>query len=211
MIQNINTILFDFGGVLVDLDKEACLEAFKKLGVRNLNEYISNYAQSGLFLQLEKGLISPEYFHEQVRKMSDRNISDEEIDDAWNQFLITIPPYKLDFLLELRKKYRVLLLSNTNAIHFNQKGKSEFEKQGLSLNNYFDKCYLSFQLGMAKPDEDIFKHVLENEQAKAHEILFLDDGEQNIETAKKIGFTTYLVKEKEDFRPLFSNFTALWN
>jgi glucose-1-phosphatase len=211
MIQNINTILFDFGGVLVDLDKEACLDAFKKLGVRNLNEYISNYAQSGLFLQLEKGLISSGYFHDEVRKMSDKNISDEEIDNAWNTFLINIPEYKLDLLLELRKKYRVLLLSNTNTIHFNQKGKSEFEKQGLSLNNYFDKCYLSFELGMAKPDEEIFKHVLEHEKTKAQEILFLDDGEQNIEIAKKMGFTTYLVKEKEDFRPLFSNFTALWN
>lgn len=210
-MNGITTLLFDFGGVLVNLDKQACLKAFSSLGIPDLEKYISNYAQSGLFLKLEKGEVSTDEFRAELRKMSDRKLTDKEIDTAWNSFLINIPEYKLDFLLELRKKYRVLMLSNTNAIHFEQRAKEEFGKQGKKLEDYFDKCYLSYELGMAKPDKNIFEHVLENETAKAHEILFLDDGEQNIATAKEFGFASYLVSEQEDFRPLFSKNTAFWN
>lgn len=210
-MNGITTLLFDFGGVLVNLDKQACLKAFAGLGIPNLEKYISNYAQSGIFLKLEKGQISTDEFRTELRKMSDRALSDKEIDAAWNSFLIGIPEYKLDFLLELRKKYRVLMLSNTNAIHFEQRAREEFSKQGKKLEDYFDKCYLSYKLGMAKPDKDIFEHVLENENAAAHQILFLDDGPQNIETAMNFGFASYLVSEQEDFRSLFSKNTAFWN
>lgn len=207
-MNNITTLLFDFGGVLVDLDKQACLNAFSKLGIIDLEQYISNYAQSGIFLKLEKGQVSPEEFRNEIRKMTNKELSDAEIDNAWNSFLISIPEYKLDFLLELRKKYRVLMLSNTNAIHFEQRAQEEFSKRGKKLEDYFDTCYLSYKLGMAKPDKDIFEHVLENEDAEAHQILFLDDGEKNIETARSIGFASYLVSLQEDFRPLFSKQTA---
>lgn len=207
-MNNITTLLFDFGGVLVDLDKQACLNAFSKLGIIDLEQYISNYAQSGIFLKLEKGQVSPEEFRNEIRKMTDKELSDAEIDNAWNSFLISIPEYKLDFLLELRKKYRVLMLSNTNAIHFEQRAQEEFSKRGKKLEDYFDTCYLSYKLGMAKPDKEIFEHVLENEDAEAHQILFLDDGETNIETARSIGFASYLVSQQEDFRPLFSKQTA---
>lgn len=210
-MNGITTLLFDFGGVLVDLDKQACLNAFSNLGIPDLEKYISNYAQSGLFLKLEKGQVGVDEFRSELRKMSTRTLSDSEIDAAWNSFLISIPEYKLDFLLELRKKYRVLMLSNTNAIHFEQRAQEEFSKQGKRLEDYFDKCYLSYEIGMAKPDKDIFEHVLANENAQAHEILFLDDGALNIEVAKGFGIASYLVSEQEDFRPLFSNNTAFWN
>jgi HAD superfamily hydrolase (TIGR01509 family) len=203
-MRNITTLIFDFGGVLVNLDKQLCLAEFAKLGVFNLEKLISNYTQSGFFLGLEKGSVSAAEFRTEIKKLSAKKLTDEEIDYAWNSFLIEIPEYKLDLLFELRKKYRILMLSNTNAIHFEQVAHREFSKKGLSLDHYFDKCYLSYKLGMAKPQEDIFAHILDNETTPANQMLFLDDGVQNIETAKRLGFATYLVKEQEDFRPLFN-------
>ncbi|MBN1463530.1 MAG: HAD family phosphatase [Paludibacteraceae bacterium] len=205
-MREITTVLFDFGGVLVNLNKQRCIDEFKKLGVYQVENYISNYTQSGLFLALEKGLISDEEFRNEIRKLSNKTLSDQQIDTAWNSFLLDIPEYKLDLLLQLRKKYRVTMLSNTNSIHFEQKARYEFGKKGLSIDDYFDKCYLSYELGMAKPQEEIFNHVLENEPSKAHEILFLDDGILNIETAKRLGFTCYLAKEQEDFSPIFNTY-----
>lgn len=207
----IKTIIFDFGGVLVDLDKQACLNAFSELGIVDLDRYISNYAQSGLFLKLEKGQVSTDEFRSEIRKLARTAITDSQIDEAWNCFLVSIPEYKLDFLLELRKNYRVVMLSNTNQIHFEQRARFEFSKRGLSLDKYFDKCYLSYEIGMAKPDEDIFHHLLKNENASPEEMLFLDDGEQNIITAKKLGISSYLVSAQEDFRPLFSKNMPFWN
>ena len=203
-MRGITTLLFDFGGVLVNLDKQLCLNEFAKLGVSNLEKLISKFTQSGLFFNLEKGLVSVEEFRAAIKKLTSKNISDEQIDYAWNAFLIEVPEYKLDMLLELKKKYRVLMLSNTNEIHFEQVANREFSKKGLGINDYFDKCYLSYEMGMVKPDDDIFNCVLETEGVPAGQILFLDDGAQNIETADRLGFSTYLVKEQEDYRLIFN-------
>ncbi len=204
MKQGITTLLFDFGGVLVDLDKQLCINAFAKLGIKNVDSLISKFTQSGLFLSLEKGDISGNEFRDELRKLTVEKLSDEQIDTAWNSFLISIPEYKLEMLEELRKKYRILMLSNTNEIHFEQVAKSEFRKKGLNLNDYFDKCYLSYELGMAKPNKDIYLHILETEKISANQILFIDDGEVNIKIAKELGFETYLAKDHEDFRPIFN-------
>ncbi len=202
-MSSIKAILFDFGGVLIDIKREKCIEAFSQIGFPEVEQYIGNYTQSDFFLLFEKGLITAEEFYSEIRLRSGKNITNQQIDYAWNAFLISIPEYKLDLLRELRNRYRVLLLSNTNIIHFAQGGRKEFEKQGLHLSDYFDKCYLSYELKMAKPQPEIFQYILDNETIKAHEILFLDDGKKNIEVAKSLGFQTYLVQDEEDFRHLF--------
>ena len=206
-MKGITRVLFDFGGVLVNLDKQRCLQAFTNIGLR-VDSFISKYTQSGIFLGLERGELSADDFRGAIKEMSSHDVSDEAIDFAWNSFLLDIPHYKLDLLLALRKQYRVLMLSNTNAIHFEQVALREFAKNGLSIDNYFDHCYLSYQLGLAKPDKAIFDYVLEKEQVPASEILFLDDGVQNIEMAQELGFQTYLVKENEDFSSIFKPITA---
>lgn len=204
-MKGITTLLFDFGGVLVDLDKQLCIDEFSKLGVFNVEKLISKFIQSGLFLSLEKGEVSADEFRNELRKLTTNKLSDEQIDAAWNSFLIQIPDYKLDMLLELRKEYRILMLSNTNEIHFEQVAKKEFSKKGLSVNDYFDKCYLSYELGIAKPQEEIYQHIIKTEGINANQILFIDDGAVNIETAKRLGFKTYLAKDKEDFRSIFKS------
>ncbi len=202
-MDDVRTLMFDFGGVLVNLNKQACLDAFSKIGITDIAHSIDNYAQTGLFLQLEKGHVSATDFRNELRNMFGSDVHDSEIDKAWNAFLLDIPDYKLELLLELKKKYRMIMLSNTNEIHFEQKAQEEFSKLGYRVEDYFDKCYLSYKLGVAKPQKEIFEHVLKEEGTPASEILFLDDGPRNIEIAKSMGFQTYLVKEYEDFRPLF--------
>ena len=196
--KNITTIIFDLGGVLCDLDIDRCILNFKHLGLENFEHYLNNFGQSGFFMQLEKGLITAAEFRNDVRKLTSKPLIDTQINEAWNSFLVGIPTKKLDLIIELRKKFRVVLLSNTNIIHFPDTVARFFNFNGMSTSDYFDKCYLSYEMKMAKPDEEIFNALLEAEQVSANECLFLDDGQKNIEQAAKLGIQTYLVKTGED-------------
>jgi putative hydrolase of the HAD superfamily len=196
--KNITTIIFDLGGVLCDLDIDRCILNFKQLGLENFEHYLNNFGQSGFFMQLEKGLITAAEFSNEVRKLTSKPLTDEQINEAWNSFLVGIPTKKLDLIIELRKKFRVVLLSNTNIIHFPDTVARFFNFNGMSTSDYFDKCYLSYEMKMAKPDEEIFNALLNAEQVSANECLFLDDGVKNIEQAQKLGIQSYLVKVGED-------------
>ena len=202
-MKNIKNIVFDFGGVLINLDKQLCVNEFVKLGVKNIDSMIGNYAQTGLFLQLERGEVSPMEFRDEIRKIIGKPVSDEEIDKAWGAFLLDIPAYKLDLLAELRTKYRVLMLSNTNVIHFEQVKQSQFEAGGRSIDDFFEKCYLSYEIGLTKPYADVFEYMLNDAKILPQETLFIDDGQANIEMARSMGFAVYLAKPQEDFRHLF--------
>ena len=194
---NISTLIFDFGGVLIDLDMNQSILNFKKLGIENVENYLSNFGQSGFFMQLEKGEISAEEFRSEIRKMTTNTITDKEIDDAWNAFLVRIPSEKLDIVYELRKKYRIIMLSNTNAIHFPYAEQTFFSYKNRGIDEYFDKCYRSYDMKMEKPDTEIFEAILNQEQVAANQCLLLDDGPKNIEQAQKLGFQTYFVDPKK--------------
>jgi len=203
--SNISTLIFDFGGVLIDLDMNQSILNFKKLGVENVENYLSNFGQSGFFMQLEKGKISAEEFRSEIRKLTTNTITDKEIDDAWNAFLVRIPSEKLDIVYQLRKKFRVIMLSNTNAIHFPYAERTFFSYKNRGIDEYFDKCYRSYDMKMAKPDAEIFEAILSQEQVAANQCLLLDDGPKNIEQAQKLGFQTYFVDPKEDLSFLLTN------
>jgi len=203
--SNISTLIFDFGGVLIDLDMNQSILNFKKLGVENVENYLSNFGQSGFFMQLEKGKISTEEFRSEIRKMTTNTITDKEIDDAWNAFLVRIPSEKLDIVYQLRKKFRVIMLSNTNAIHFPYAEQTFFSYKNRGIDEYFDKCYRSYDMKMAKPDAEIFEAILNQEQVAPNQCLLLDDGPKNIEQAQKLGFQTYFVDPKEDLSFLLTN------
>jgi len=196
--NNITTLIFDFGGVLINLDINQCILNFKHLGVVDVEQYLNNFAQSGFFMQLEKGQISAAEFRNEIRKLTPNKLTDSQIDEAWCSFLLEVPEEKLEMLLELRKKFRVLLLSNTNIIHFPNSEKLLFTDKGRKLSEYFDRCYLSYEMKMAKPDLEIFKNILASENVQGNECLFLDDGLKNTLQAQKLGIQTYLVSEHED-------------
>ena len=196
--NNISTFIFDLGGVIVDLDLPKCIQNFKELGLENIEQYLSNFGQKDFFMQFEKGQIGIPAFRNEIRKLAGIELTDAQIDKAWCSFLTQIPVEKLHLLSELKKKYRLLLLSNTNPLHIETAVAAEFSKTGKTMQDFFDKCYLSYEMGMVKPDVEIFEALLTDAQVKAEECLFLDDGKKNIDTAAALGIQTYWVKPDEN-------------
>ena len=150
--KGIKNLLIDLGGVLINLDRERCIENFKKIGFQNIEEKFCTHQLDGIFLQQEKGLITPAEFRDGIREMMGKMVSDKQIDAAWNSFLVDIPTYKLDLLLKLREKYVVYLPSNTNDIHWKWVCKNAFPYRTFKVEDYFEKTYLSYEMKMAKPN-----------------------------------------------------------
>lgn len=196
--SGITTLIFDFGGVIINLDLPTCIQNLKELGVDNVEQYLSNFGQKEFFLQFEKGQIGIPEFRTEIRKLAGVKLTDDQIDSAWCSFLTDIPAEKLALLSELKKKYRMLLLSNTNPLHIEVSAAGEFAKAGKTIHDFFDKCYFSYEMGMAKPDKEIFEAVLSDAGVKPEECLFLDDGPKNIDMADKLGIQTYLVDVTEN-------------
>lgn len=207
--SNITTLIFDLGGVLIDLDLQQCIQNFKALGIDNFEQHLSLFGQKDFFLDFEKGHISTSEFRSEIRKLSQQSISDEQIDAAWGSFLCSIPKNKIEMLLELKKKFRLLLLSNTNSLHIEVGVVTELARYGKQMSDFFDKCYYSYEMKMVKPDAEIFEALLSDAGLLAEECLFLDDGPKNIEMASKLGIQTYLVDVKESLVFLLSAET--WN
>ena len=202
--KGIKNLLIDLGGVLVNLDRQRCIHRFQELGLPNVEELLDIQNLNGLLMQQEKGLITPSEFRNGVRDMIGKAVSDQQIDDAWNSFLVDIPTYKLDLLLKLREKYVVYLLSNTNPIHWEWTCEHSFPYRTFKVEDYFEKTYLSFEMKLAKPDPEIFKAVIEDAGIEPKETLFIDDSEANCKAAHNLGISTYTAKAGEDWSHLFT-------
>ena len=202
--KGIKNLLIDLGGVLINLDRQRCIEHFQKLGLQNVDALLDIQNQDGLLMQQEKGLITPAEFRDGVRKMIGKAVSDKQIDAAWNSFLVDIPTQKLDLLLKLREKYVVYLLSNTNQIHWEWTCAHLFPYRTFKVEDYFEKIYLSFEMKMVKPDTEIFETVLADANIDPKETFFIDDSEANCLAAQNLGISTYTAKVGEDWSHLFN-------
>lgn len=190
-MQNIKNIIFDLGGVILDIDFKQTELAFAKLGVGNFNQYYTLQSVSPLFEQLELGLITPLVFYDEFRKVVKVSLTNDEIRDAWNALLLNFPPERIELLEALNKKYKIYLLSNTNKIHYDAFIKMFDEQPGKDdFNKYFIKPYYSHEINLRKPDKECFEFVLKKENLNAEETLFIDDSETNVEAAKTVGLKT---------------------
>lgn len=196
--DKITTIIFDFGGVIINLDLPDCINNLKKIGVHNVEQYLSNFGQKDFFLKYENGDINTEEFRNEIKKLAGKELNNDEIDKAWCFFLCDIPDEKLLLITKLKEKYRLLLLSNTNPLHIEVSAAGEFAKRGKTIHDFFDKCYLSYKMKITKPNPQIFQSLLADANVSPEECLFLDDGQKNIDTAMSLGINSYLVKEQED-------------
>lgn len=197
----IKNIVFDLGGVIVELDANEPIRRFKKIGVEDAEELLDPYEQKGIFLELENGKISVDEFCDKLRAHTGKELSFEEITWAWLGFIVDVPVYKLDYLLQLHKKYKVYLLSNTNPIMQEQWARTtKFSEAGHPINDYFDKMYTSYEVGITKPDPGIFEYMLTDSRMNPSETLFVDDGAKNIEIGKSLGMYVYQPKNGEDWR-----------
>ncbi|TLX71670.1 HAD family phosphatase [Labilibacter sediminis] len=189
---NIKNIIFDWGGVITNIDYGATINAFEKYGIENFEEYYSKTHQSELFILHETGQISPDEFRASLIKETRVPISDEELDSAWMAMLKETPFENIELLESLKNKYRLFLLSNTNAIHVKRYSEVLKEKLGLDngLSDLFEEVYYSHEVGMKKPDVKIFKYLMEENKLKPSETLFIDNSIQNIDAAKSLGLKT---------------------
>lgn len=202
--DKITHLIFDFGGVIIDIDRNKAVQRFQEIGVDNAEQLLGVYKQEGLLLDLEEGRISQSEFYDALRKYAGKDISNERIDYAWFGFMLPIQQERLDFLLLLRKRYQVHLLSNSNPIIMGWARSPQFTLAGKPLDDYFDKLYLSYEMGVAKPDPRIFELMTLDAKLQPATSLFIDDGPSNIATAASLGFQTHLITEGEDYRLLFS-------
>lgn len=199
MIKN---LLFDLGGVIMNIRRQNAVDALVKIGMKDADSFLGDYAQTGPFLKLEEGLLTEEEFRNEIRKLIPNPVTDSDIDNAFCKFLLGIPEKRLVALENLHKKYKIYMLSNTNPIMWNSTISDEFCKLGHNINYYFDGIVTSFEAKSAKPDAKIFHAVVENFGIKPEETLFFDDSQANIDAASKLGFATSLVAPGSEFMDL---------
>ena len=202
MIKN---LLFDLGGVIMDIRRLNCVASFERLGMKDADNFLGEYSQKGPFLQLEEGAISEEEFRTAVRALIDGEVSDEQIDSAFCDFLVGIPKYRLEQLRQLKKSYNIYMLSNTNSIMWRSRIAEDFRQEGLEREDYFDGIVTSFEARSIKPDAKIFHTVVEKLGIKPDETLFLDDSQKNLDAAAQLGFHTLLVTPGSEFFELLKS------
>jgi putative hydrolase of the HAD superfamily len=199
--MKIKNIVFDLGGVLIDLDGKESIRRFEEIGISDAGEWLDPYEQKGIFLELENGKIDVATFCNQLCAHAGKALSFDEIVWAWLGFIVDVPQYKLDYLLKLRENNKVYLLSNTNPIIQEQWARTtNFSEAARPINDYFDKMYTSYEIGITKPNRGIFEYMLKDSGMLPSETLFIDDGARNIEVGISFGMHTYQPRNGEDWR-----------
>jgi putative hydrolase of the HAD superfamily len=193
-MSSIKNIVFDLGAVLLNIDYNKTATAFRDLGYSDFEKMYSQFKANDIFDNLEMGHISEIDFYNYMLSAGNGKITQSEVTGAWNAMLLDFRKESFEFLNQLSRRYKLFLLSNTNAIHKTAFDLS-FKQQmlDLSLDSFFTKAYYSNLVGMRKPNENIFRFVLEDAGIIAEETLFIDDLFKNIETAAKLGFRTHLL------------------
>lgn len=207
-MQQIKNVIFDLGGVLVDLDIERCIAAFRLLGMNRVADLVNPYYPAEMIGRLERGDIS---FHEacdEMRRLDNQpGVSDAEMAGAYGAFLTGIPVAKLRQIARLREAgIRTYVLSNNNPASM-EVIRGQFTADGRTMDDYFDKIYLSYELRELKPSEAIFRKVMADSGVVPAQTLFIDDGQKNVDTAQALGFAVYMPAPGEDFGHLFDEIT----
>ncbi len=202
---NIKNILFDLGGVLLDIDARRTVEAFRKLGMPDLIRPGGWGYDHDVFLQMEQGLLNDQQFRDGIRSLLPQPATDEQIDHAWCAMLIDFNPKKIELLKKLKKKYKLYLFSNTNNIHINYFHELYRKKFGSSLSELFVKDYYSSDIRMRKPSLEAYRKVLNDAGINPTETLFIDDSEKNTESAAITGMQVICLHPDMNLQSLFSD------
>jgi putative hydrolase of the HAD superfamily len=207
-MEQIKNIILDLGGVLINLDFQKLNESLKKLGLENA---FSKTEQIDLFDKLEEGKISEDFFLTEFKKLTTKKHSNKEIIDAWNSILLDFPIERIELLEYLGEKYRLFLFSNTNSMHIKEVYNILNRSYGIkNLNPYFEKIYLSNELGIRKPKVEGFKQIITSHNLKLNETLFIDDSPQHVSGAKDAGLRAELLDvETEDINNLVKRLSLI--
>jgi len=193
--SNIKNIIFDLGGVLLNINPLLSLLELERISHINKDELLVTLANEKLFEKFDTGSLSPAQFRSALCRIINVDVADSEIDRIWNKLLLDFPAHRVNLLQNLRKNYRVFLLSNTNFIHYNHFTREFYENYNFRMVDLFDKVFVSHEIGIHKPDAGIYAFVLENADIAASETLFIDDSSANIEAAILHGISGIQIKE----------------
>jgi len=186
-MENISTIIFDLGGVIMDIDVKQTLHAFSRLGLNDVQQYFGHGFAASFFSDHEAGRISDEKFVGEIKNLIGRPVADGAVIDAWNALLLRFPPERIALLGDLKSRYRLFLYSNTNAIHkekFSEMYRLTFPGE---LEDHFEKAYFSHELGQRKPDPAGYEQIIRENRLDPAQTLFVDDALINVEGAVKAG------------------------
>jgi len=203
--MKIENIIFDFGGVVLDIDPQLTINEFVKLGFSNLEKTTSDEFTQ-LIRKFERGIFTPEVFRNKMKKFLGIKIPDQQFDDAWNALLFDIPSERIEIIEQVKENYQILLLSNSNEIHYDLYVRDLQLRFGYrEFADLFHEAYFSFDLHLSKPDIEIYEFIINQNDLKPKKTLFIDDREDNIEAAKKAGLQTYLLQKPERVRDIFTD------
>jgi glucose-1-phosphatase len=191
-ISEVKNIIFDWGGVITDLNVDSVILAFKNLGYYHFDEAFAHDVNRNYFLQFETGKITEPQFLQILHQHLNPEVTDPQILDAWNSILGDMPAERWTVLNEVKKSYRTFLLSNTNSLHvsfYAHKLSTIYGRKG--FDHLFEKIYYSHIVGMRKPDRNIYEFVLQDSRLVPGETLFIDDNPENIAVALDLGIQTY--------------------
>jgi len=190
-MKKIQNVIFDLGGVLLDIDYNLTREAFTKLGVEHFDDMYSQSTADKLLQKLETGAISEEAFYKELNACTGLDLSPAEIRQAWNAMLLSFREKSLEFLDQIKGKYRLFLLSNTNFIHLEAFNKIYHSRpREKEFDNYFNKAFYSCRMGFRKPDDVCYACLINEVNIDPEKTLFIDDSLGNIAAAKRAKMQT---------------------
>jgi len=198
----IKNILFDLGGVILDIDVQATLKQFYELGFpSDLLQYPTNMS-TDIFFKYETGKIDTTTFRNEIRNKTGIEMSDSTFDKAWNAMIVRIPEERTVLLKALAKRYDLFMLSNTSALHTPVFERMFLEAAGITMHKTFKKIYYSFEIGCHKPDLEAWEYVIRDAGIIPNETLFLDDNIHNIKASQELGFRAIHIHERTNLMNL---------
>ncbi len=195
-----DSLIFDFGGVILDINPENTWNAFGKFAPK---ERIQQVINSRLLETFETGKITAEELRELINQKLDEKIDDTTFDRAWNAMLIDYKPKRIEHIQWLKKRHRLFLLSNTNEIHYTFFSKKLEKEYGISFSDLFHHTYLSHEMGLIKPHAEIFSRVLIEQQLDPKKTLFIEDTRENADAAASLGIDTLVIPRNGNFYDYF--------
>jgi glucose-1-phosphatase len=209
-MKGIKHVIFDLGGVIINLDFSRTISAFNKMGQIPFENVYTQAKQNELFDLLDKGKISESDFFSELKKQIRFTGTEKDMLSAWNALLLDVPEHRLDTLVTMKQNYNTFLLSNTCEPHITAFERELKREHGVrNFDDYFDKVYYSCRLGMRKPDKEIFELVLNENDLKPEETVFIDDSPQHVKGAGDVGINSFLLQKNMEIGDLLKELKLL--
>lgn len=206
MLKGIRNIIFDLGGVLLNIDPMKTIDAFGKLGMEQLVGDKGLTYDHDIFYMMEQGKVTPNEFREGVLALLPLRVSYQQVDDAWTAMLLDFPTIRVELLKSLRKDFGIYLFSNTNAIHV-ERFHSNFRNQhGFEVSALFEKDFYSNEIGYRKPSPESFQEIIRLSGINPEESLFIDDSLPNVESAIACGLKGYWLEPRQKVEEIFKEY-----